>query len=79
MIIILSYFDLRRIALLLQSTFLVANAALTLVSLKLGFAWYGHGYLFASIITFALTLYVAAQIIERLPYQAFISTNTSVR
>ncbi len=78
MTIILSYFDLRRISLLLQLTFLAANAAFTLVSLKLGFAWYGHGYLIATVITFALTLFITAHIISQLPYQAFICTNRSV-
>jgi len=68
MVIILSYFDLRRITLLLQFTFLVTNAAFTLISLKLGFAWYGHGYLISTVVTFTLTLFITVHIVGRLPY-----------
>jgi uncharacterized membrane protein len=77
--IILSYFDLRRIALKLQALFLVNNAAFTLLSMKLGFPWYGHGYFMAVLITFTVTLFVAIHYVRQLPYQAFVRTNTSAQ
>ncbi|MBM3788726.1 MAG: hypothetical protein FJW35_00075 [Acidobacteria bacterium] len=77
--IILSYFDLRRAALLLQLVFLSTNALFTWWSLQMGFAWYGYGYLLAAVVTFAVALLAAVHFIGRLPYQTFVRTNLSVQ
>jgi polysaccharide biosynthesis protein PelG len=79
MTIILSYFDLRRVAVSLQGLFLVSNAGFTLLSLKLGFPWYGHGYFLAVLLCFSVALFVTIHYVRQLPYQAFVSTNTSAR
>ncbi len=76
--IVLSYFDLRMATLKLQTLFLVTNAVFTLVTLKLGFAYYGYGYFLAALITFAATFLTAAHYLDRLPYQTFVLGNSSV-
>ncbi len=79
MTIILSYFDLRRVALTLQAIFLFTNTAFTLVSLHLGFPWYGHGYFVAVLTTFSVTLFVTIYYVRQLPFQAFVCNNNSAR
>jgi polysaccharide biosynthesis protein PelG len=77
MTIVLSYFDLRRVAVALQAVFLVANTAFTLLSLRLGFPWYGHGYFMAVLVSFTVALFVTIHYVRQLPYQAFVCTNSS--
>jgi uncharacterized membrane protein len=79
MSIILSCFDLRQATVALQALFLLTNTAFTLLSLKLGFPWYGHGYFTAVLVTFAVTLFVTIHYVRQLPYQAFVCTNTSAQ
>jgi uncharacterized membrane protein len=79
MTIILSYFDLRHIVLTLHTLFLAANTAFTLWSLFLGFPWYGHGYFLACLVSFLAALLVTVHVVGRLPYQAFVRTNLSIR
>lgn len=76
--IALSYFDLRRPALLLQVLFLVTNLVATYVFLQMGFPYYGYGYFLAALVTFAATFLVVAFYLDRLPYQTFVAGNTSV-
>jgi polysaccharide biosynthesis protein PelG len=76
--ILLQYFDARRPALLLQSVFLVANAAFTYLSLELGFAYLGYGYFLATIITFAIGIGLLFNVLRQLPYFAFVRNNPSV-
>jgi uncharacterized membrane protein len=77
--IVLSYFDLKRVTLALQVVFLVSNGLFTLGSLSLGYPWYGHGYFMACLVSFAAALIAVARCVGRLPYIAFIRTNTSAR
>jgi polysaccharide biosynthesis protein PelG len=44
LMIVLTYFDLRRVTLTIAGLFLLTNSLFTLVTLKLGYAYYGHGY-----------------------------------
>jgi len=78
LMILLTYFDARRAVLRLAGMFLVANALLTLMTLKLGFRFYGYGYFLAALIAFAAGFLTTARLLRRLPYEAFIRNNASV-
>jgi len=77
--VILAYFDLRRRNLIVQLFYLAANAGLTLLFSKFGFAWYGYGYFLASLLAFVVAYLMAADAVRRLPYVAFVANNPSVR
>ena len=53
-IIILFYFDLRKLVLLLASFFLLANTGLSILSLFLGLPFYGFGYCYACFLSLVL-------------------------
>lgn len=78
LLILLSYFDNRRATLTLQCVFLVTNAVFTLVTLKLGFAYYGYGYFLSCFVTFILAAVMTFRYVAELPYHTFVTTNTSV-
>ncbi len=78
LLIVLSYFDLRRVTLAISSLFLVANCLFTLATLKLGFAYYGYGYGLSALVAFAAAFLATAHFLDRLPYQAFVRNNSSV-
>ncbi len=78
MFIILFYFDFRKPALILHILFLVSNTAFTFVTLKAGFAYYGYGYFFASLLTFGCTYCFTFQAVGTLPYRAFIKNNSAL-
>ncbi|HEY7392894.1 MAG TPA: exopolysaccharide Pel transporter PelG [Bryobacteraceae bacterium] len=78
LMIVLTYFDVRRITLTIAAVFLAANCFLTLATLKLGFPYYGYGYFLSALATFAAAFLATAQILDRLPYQAFVRNNSSV-
>ena len=76
--IIIGYFDLRRVLLMVQGYFLASNLAFSLLSLNLGFPYYGYGYFLACVTTLVLAYLLAAHSISRLPYLTFVRNNTSV-
>ena len=78
LLIVLSYFDLRKPVLLLQLFFLVTNGLFTYVTLQMGFPYYGYGYFLACLVTFVATAFTAAHYLNQLPYQAFVRNNASV-
>lgn len=77
--IVLSYFDCRRLTMWIQCFFLVSNAVLTYLTIDMGFPYYGYGYFLSSLMTFALATIVLYVHIQRLPYHAFITTNASLK
>ena len=79
MMIVLSYFDMRRLTLYVQLVFLSSNALFSFCSLKLGFQFYGYGYFLATILTFAVTFVVMSRVLGRLPYQTFVLSNSSIQ
>ena len=79
LLIILSYFDQRRSYMALGALLLAANGAFTMVSLHMGFAWYGYGYFLSMLAAFGCAFVVSARLIGRLPYETFIRSNTSVQ
>lgn len=78
LLILLSYFDNRKATLQLQLIFLVTNAVFTLITLELGFAYYGYGYFLSCFVTFILAAVVTFRYVADLPYHTFVTTNTSV-
>ena len=73
------YFDRRAVFFILQTVFLVLNAALTWALLPLGANYLGLGFLAASAIS-ALVAYLAlARTLYRLDYLTFIANNPAVR
>ncbi|MBV9507866.1 MAG: exopolysaccharide Pel transporter PelG [Acidobacteriia bacterium] len=76
--IVLSYFDLRRINLANALLFLSTNTLFTLISLRLGFAYYGYGYFLSALVSFAAAFLAVSHSIQKLPYLTFVRTNSSV-
>jgi uncharacterized membrane protein len=76
--IILAYFDLRRSVLLVQIVFFCVNAGATMVTLELGYAWYGYGYFSACVIAACLSGLIASDAVRRLPYLTFIANNPAI-
>ena len=78
MTILLSYFDIRRMTLAIQTLFLVLNGIGTFAAMKFGFQFYGYGYFVATIVAFALTFLAMSRVLNRLPYQTFVLSNSSL-
>jgi uncharacterized membrane protein len=76
--IVLAYLDLNRLTLALQVLFLATNALGTLVTLHLGFPYYGYGYFVASAVAFLAASLVTLRCLDDLPYHAFVTGNTSL-
>ena len=74
----LLYFDLRRPALLIVSTFFALNTILTLAFLPLGQTFYGYGNMIAAATTFLLAFTILLRELPWLHYHAFITNNTSL-
>jgi len=74
--IILSYFDLRKVNLLLHLVFLGTNFTFTLISMKWGFQFYGYGYFMSSLFTFGLAFLVTVYFLKDLPYYTFVRGNS---
>jgi uncharacterized membrane protein len=70
--IILSYFDVRRVNLLLQAFFMLMNLCFTVITLHWGFPYYGYGYFLAALLSFGAGFLITAFYVEDLPYQTFV-------
>lgn len=77
--IIISYFDLRRVLVLVYATFMALNGLFSLVSLKMGFPYYGYGYFLASLVSLIVAYLATARALGRLPYLTFVGNNPSLR
>ena len=76
--VMLSYFDLQRITLTLMSILTVLNTVLTIISINIGYAYYGLGYMAAAGITFLISYIVLALFMQKLPFNAFIRYNKAI-
>jgi uncharacterized membrane protein len=76
--VFLLYFDLRRQALLIVSTYAFFNTILTLMFLSMGQAFYGYGSMIAAALTFVLAFTVLLRELPWLHYHAFITNNSSL-
>jgi polysaccharide biosynthesis protein PelG len=72
-LLLLLYFDLPRATALVSTLFLASNALLTLGTLILGPAWYGLGYMAASLIALALAQALLWTHLHQLEYHTFVS------
>jgi polysaccharide biosynthesis protein PelG len=79
MMIILSYFDSRNRVMWLQFFFLITNVVFTIITMYMGFPFYGYGYFMSSACTFLLTAFVLFNFMNKLPYHAFITHNNTIR
>lgn len=76
--IILSYFDSRRITMYTQAVYLLTNIMFTLWSMNQGFPYYGYGYFISSLLVFIVTSVMLFHYMRNLPYHAFVTNNTSL-
>jgi uncharacterized membrane protein len=67
-LVIISYFDLRRVLLAVTAVFFFLNATLTWVFIPLGVGYQGYGYFLATLLSFVFAYAMAARRISRLPY-----------
>lgn len=79
MLVILTYFDYRRLVLALQTVFLLTNAGFTWLTLSLGVNYHGFGYFLGALVAFCICFLVGVPYLRDLPYQTFIRNNLSVR
>ncbi|HEY1354653.1 MAG TPA: exopolysaccharide Pel transporter PelG [Ktedonobacteraceae bacterium] len=77
MLLFLLYLDRRRTVLLLVALFLLGNAGLTLLSLALGEAFYGTGYLLASWAGAVLGWLLLCAHLKKLEYRTFMAQPVS--
>ena len=78
-LIILYYFDNKNHAMYINIVFLISNVILTLISIKLGFAYYGLGLFLASFLTFCLAAVLTISYLKKLPYHTFITKNRNIK
>jgi polysaccharide biosynthesis protein PelG len=76
--IVLAYFDQRRTVMAQSLLLLGTNGLFTIVSIRLGFPYYGYGYFLASLTAFACAFVSTARLLNHLPYQTFVRHNSSV-
>ncbi len=79
LLILLSYFDNRKAGLGISLLFFVLNGITTWISMRAGFEYYGYGYFISSVIVFVIAALAIARYVRRLPYHAFITTNSAIR
>lgn len=77
-LIMLQYFDARRLALWVQVVFLATNGLFTWVTLEFGFAYLGYGYFLAALATFVISVLALLHVLRQLPYIAFVRNNPAV-
>lgn len=77
--VVVAYFDVRRLLLSIAAVFLVLNAGLTLGALQLGLGYSGYGYCAAALLTLVYAYSMTASHILRLPYMTFVGNNRGLR
>ncbi|MBT6117901.1 MAG: exopolysaccharide Pel transporter PelG [Rhodospirillaceae bacterium] len=77
--VIVAYFDLRKVTLAIFLVMLMTNIGFTLITLELGFPYYGYGNFFSNLVTFLFAAFAAAHYLNQLPYLTFVRNNASVQ
>jgi uncharacterized membrane protein len=77
--VMMAYFEDRRGVVMTQVLFFITNFGFSIVSMKMGFPYYGSGFFFAALVTFLFAACRVEMFMRDLPYHCFITTNTSVR
>jgi len=70
-IIVLFYFDLRRSVLVVSSVFLISNGGLSYLTTRMGFQFYGYGYMYACLISLVLAFCILQGKMRDLEYITF--------
>lgn len=70
-VLILLYLDLRGSVLIISSVFLATNVIFTLISIQFGYAWYGYGFLYASLISLIVALALLGNRFRQIEYLTF--------
>lgn len=70
--IFMMYFDIKNQIVIVTSVFLISNILLTLLTLKLGYLFYGYGYLFACLIALVYGYYLLNKHVKDLEYYTFV-------
>jgi uncharacterized membrane protein len=70
-VLLLLYLDLRGSVLIVSSLFFATNLVFTLITLWLGFPYYGYGFLFASVVTLIVALLLLDNRLRNLEYLTF--------
>lgn len=73
LMIFMMYFDIRKELLVVSGLFVFSNAILSFLSLQMGIAFYGYGYLFANFITLSAAYWYLNEHLKNLEYNTFIS------
>ncbi len=77
--VVLSYFDLRRELVRVTMVFFTLNAGLTWVTLWLGLGYEGYGYAGATLLSLIYAYSLVSSRIALLPYMTFIGNNRALR
>lgn len=72
-VILFSYFDSQENMLIVTITMFLSNTVFTLITIMLGFAFYGYGFAFSMILTFAVGGVLLTRFLQKLHYKIFIS------
>lgn len=75
----LAYFDLRQANLMVHAIYLACSVVFTMISLEMGFQYYGLGYVAAGGVGLLVAYTITFQRLSRLPYLTFVGNNPSVR
>ena len=77
--VVISYFDLRRVLVSVSAVFFILNTSLTLGVLWLGLGYVGYGYFISAALSLMYAYFAGASRILRLPYMTFIANNPGLR
>jgi uncharacterized membrane protein len=77
--VVLSYFDLRRELVRVTVMFFLLNAGLTFGTLWFGLGYQGYGYAGATLVSLIYGYSVLSSRVARLPYMTFIGNNPALR
>jgi uncharacterized membrane protein len=77
--VVLSYFDLRRELVRVTVLFFALNAGLTCGALWFGLGYQGYGYVGATLVSLIYAYSLVSSRIARLPYMTFIANNHALR
>ncbi|MFH0920446.1 MAG: exopolysaccharide Pel transporter PelG [Fibrobacterota bacterium] len=70
--IIILYFDFRNLCLFVTALFLGTVTSFTIVTIRLGYAWYGYGYTAACLVTLVIGFLLFARKLRDLEYLTFM-------
>ncbi len=76
--IFLAYFEFRRQTMWVFFIFFISNTLFTLLTLRLGFPFYGTGYFLSTVLTFGVAAFVTEKKMQNLLYHSFVTNNDAI-